>query len=208
MSDQNYTAMLVILDRSGSMTGHAAEMQAATQNLIDTQAAEPGLMTVDVVTFDDKIEHTHGFAQPADVKVSLVPRGATALYDAIGTAFSGFGSAIAALPAHARPSTVLVTIVTDGHENASQEYTSTAVKQLIESKRRDDWDISFLGANQDAVLAAGNIGIDRKDAMTFDMGNIAPTMAAHNAKQSRRRQGDRSGYTEAERTTAMNRDAS
>ncbi|MBO0980158.1 hypothetical protein [Microbacterium sp. SD291] len=65
-----------------------------------------------------------------------------------------------------------------------------------------DWDVSFLGANQDAVLAAADIGIDAKDALTFDIGAIAPSMAAHAAKQARRRVGDRTGYTQAERAAA------
>lgn len=203
MTDPNYTAILIVLDRSGSMEEHAKEMVAATQQLIDSQAAQPGMVTVDVVTFDNVIEHTHAFAQPADVKIVLEPRGATALYDAIGVAFSGFGAALAALPEHARPGTVLATIVTDGAENASQEYDAAAIARIIQRQRDDyDWDVSFLGANQDAVLAAGAIGIDAKDALTFDMGNIAPTMAAHAAKLTRRRAGDRTGYTQAERGAA------
>lgn len=203
MTDPNYTAILIVLDRSGSMEGRAHEMAQATQHLIDTQSAQPGMLTVDIVTFDNVIEHTHAFAQPKDVEVVLEPRGATALYDAIGLSFAGFGSALAALPEHARPRTVLATIVTDGFENSSQEYDAAAVKRIIQRQRDEyDWDVSFLGANQDAVLAAGRIGIDAKDALTFDMGSIAPSMAAHAAKQTRRRAGDRTGYTQAERGAA------
>lgn len=203
MTDPNYTALLIILDRSGSMAPIRHDMEGGLQQLIAHHAAEPGMVTVDVVTFDNEIEHTHGFADPRDVTIVLEPRGGTALYDAIGMSFAGFGAALAALPEHARPSTVLVTIVTDGHENSSREYTAATVKSLIKTQRDQfDWDVSFLGANQDAVLEAQRIGIDAKDALTYDTARVSPTLAAHAAKQSRRRSGDRSGYTEGERGTS------
>lgn len=204
MTDPNYTAMLVILDRSGSMSSIRTDMEGGVRQLIAHHAAQPGMVTVDLVTFDDVIDHTHAFADPSEVEVVLEPRGTTALYDAVGVSFSGFGAALAALPEHARPGTVLVTIVTDGLENASREYTARDVKRLIETQRDVyDWDVSFLGANQDAVLEAQRIGIDAKDALTYDLGAVAPMMAAHTAKQIRRRAGDKSGYTAAERGAAQ-----
>lgn len=46
----------------------------------------------------------------------------------IGTAVCGFGETLEALPEHARPNAVQVVVVTDGMENASQEYTAVAVR--------------------------------------------------------------------------------
>lgn len=203
MADSNYTAMLVILDRSGSMSSIRTDMEDGVQQLLAHHAAQPGTASIDLVTFDSEIEHTHAFADPAKVTVELVPRGSTALYDAIGVSFAGFSAALAALPAHARPGTVLVTIVTDGYENASKEYTAHDIKRLIQTQRDEhDWDISFLGANQDAVLEAERIGIHAKDALTYGTGHVANTMAAHAAKQSRRRAGDKAGYRNVERAAA------
>jgi len=204
MTDTNYTAMLIVLDRSGSMASIRTDMEGGIQQLIAHHAAQPGFVTVDLVTFDTEIEHTHAFANPNDVKVVLEPRGGTSLYDAIGISFTGFGAALAALPDHARPSNVLVTIVTDGEENSSREYTAAHVKQLIEHQRDAyDWDISFLGANQDAIIEAGKIGIAAKDAIDYSLGAVDAAMSVHAAKQTRRRAGDRTGYTPAERGTAM-----
>ncbi len=203
MTDHSYTAMLIVLDRSGSMSAIRDDMVGGLEQLIAKQAAEPGLLTIDIVTFDTEIELTHHFADPKTVKVELDPRGGTALYDAIGIAFNGFGASLAELPEHARPGTVLVTIVTDGEENSSTEYTADVVKKMIEhQKGRFNWDISFLGANQDAILAAQRIGIAAADAMDFDLGAVGGTMAAHSAKLSRRRQGDLTGFTQAERNQA------
>lgn len=203
MTDANYTAMLVILDRSGSMSMIRDNMIGGIEQLIAAQSAEPGMLTIDLVTFDTEVELTHHFADPALVKVELVPRGGTALYDAIGWSFNGFGQTLAELPDHARPGTVLVTIVTDGEENSSREYTAAMVNKMIEHQRSTfDWDISFLGANQDAIEEARKIGISASDAIDYDLGAVGAAMSAHADKLSRRRRGIRTGYTDDERGTA------
>lgn len=203
MTDHNYTAMLIILDRSGSMSAIRDDMVGGLEHLISSQDAEPGMLTIDLVTFDTEFELTHHFAAASDVRVDLVPRGRTALYDAVGWSFNGFGQAIAELPEHARPGTVLVTIVTDGEENCSREYAASTIKQMIAHQHDTfDWDISFLGANQDAVLEARKMGIDAADAIDYDLGAVSAAMTAHTDKLSRRRQGDRSGYTAQERRAA------
>jgi uncharacterized protein YegL len=56
MTDKNFHALVVVLDRSGSMTGIQAEMQTGLQTLIDEQAKEPGMLTVDLIQFDNVIE--------------------------------------------------------------------------------------------------------------------------------------------------------
>ena len=161
------------------------------------------MLTIDVVTFATVIESAHHLADPRSVKIELDPRGSTALYDAIGVSFNNFGKALADLPEHAPPGTVLVTIVTEGEENSSQEYSAGTVKAMIaHQKAAFDWDISFLGANQDAVLEAQKIGIGAADAPTFDAAAVAGTMTAHAQKLSRRRQGDRAGYNADERRAA------
>ena len=203
MTDQNYTAMLIILDRSGSMSAIRDDMVGGLEQLIAAQAREPGLLTIDLVTFDSEIEYAHHFADPKSITVELQPRGMTALYDAIGVSFNVFGNSLAELPEHSRPGTVLVTIVTDGEENASSEYTAHTIKTMIQHQREKfDWDISFLGANQDAALEASKIGINAEDALDYSVGAVRGTMDAHSAKLSRRRSGDKSGYRDDERGQA------
>lgn len=209
MTDSNYTALLVVLDRSGSMSSIKTDMVGGLETMLTEQAALPGLVTVNIVTFDNQIEQTHSFADPQAVKVVLEPRGGTALYDALGWSINQFGSALAALPEHARPGTVQVVVVTDGHENASREYRADTIKSLIEQQQADyNWDFTFLGANQDAVLAARSIGIKDGDALTFDAeaGSVHRSSRMMSEKLRRSRRGDRTGFTAAERSESRRRE--
>lgn len=146
MTDPNYTALLIVLDRSGSMSPIRDDMVGGLEHMLADQAAHPGMLTVDLITFDTEIEHTHSFAAPSDVKVLLEPRGGTALYDAVGLSINGFGAALTALPEHARPSVVQVIIVTDGFENSSHEYRLDTVRALIKQQtEKYGWEFVFLG---------------------------------------------------------------
>lgn len=205
MTDPDYTALLLIVDRSGSMQAIRDDMVGGLDNLLAEQATQPGMLTVDVFTFDDHIEHTHAFADPATVKVELDPRGMTALYDTIGVAVNDFGTRLAELPDHARPSTVQVVIVTDGEENSSREYTIAQVKQLINLQSETyDWDFVFLGANQDAVLTAAELGIAPDAAMTYapEPGGVEAMSSSLSRYTTDLRRQQKRGFTDDERRDA------
>jgi uncharacterized protein YegL len=171
MTDPNYTALLFVIDRSGSMDRIRDDMVSGLQHLLTEQSAEPGLLTVDIVTFDDSVERTHHFANPRDVAIELIPRGTTALLDAIGISVHQFGHELSLLPEHARPQTVQVVVVTDGLENASQEYTVEAVRSIVETqKQMYSWEFVFLGSDQDAVLTGQTLGFDAGASMTYAAG--------------------------------------
>lgn len=168
MTDPNFTALLLVIDRSGSMQTIRDDMVGGLEALLAEQAALPGLLTVDIVTFDTEIELQVSQAAASDVKIVLEPRGATALYDAVGVAVTGFGSLLAGLPEHARPGVVQVVVVTDGEENSSREWSAPGVKALVRQQSEDyGWDFVFLGANQDAVLTGHALGFDADSSMTF-----------------------------------------
>jgi Mg-chelatase subunit ChlD len=168
MTDHNYTAMLLVIDRSGSMAGIRDDMIGGLTTMLAEQAAQPGILTVDIVTFDDVIEWQCSMADPASVKVVLEPRGGTALFDAIGMSVLQFGRILEALPEHARPETVQVVVVTDGQENSSREYRPEAVRALVKQQTdKYQWDFVFLGANQDAVLTGTTLGFEAGSSMTY-----------------------------------------
>lgn len=87
-------------------------------------------------------------------------RGMTALYDAIGTSVTDLEKS------KGKEDKVLVTIITDGYENDSLEWDGASVKKLIDRLCKKGWVFTYIGANQDAALEAGKIGV--KNSLTFE----------------------------------------
>ena len=208
MTDPNYTALLLIIDRSGSMASIRTEMIGSLTTLLREQAEQPGLLTVDVVTFDDQAETAHVLADPRSLVVELEPRGMTALLDAVGLGVTEFGSRLAAMPEHARPGTVLVVVATDGAENASRQWTPPAIKGLLERQRGDyGWDFVFLGANQDAITTGTELGFAPESAIDFDADaeGTQNVIASASHYLSTSRSGGRGSFTQEERRNASRR---
>jgi Mg-chelatase subunit ChlD len=200
--DNSYTAMLLVIDRSGSMASIRAEMEESLQALLAEQAKEPGLTTVDVATFDTAYELTHRMADPSKVKIEIKPRGGTALWDALRFCIEGFTQELAALPEHARPNKTIMVVATDGEENSSVQTKLATVKEMIESKQEhEQWEMVFLGANQDAVVEGTNLGFRADSSMTFDptTDSVASMAAATSRFVSDVRRGSRKGFTNSER---------
>jgi hypothetical protein len=201
MSDPNYTALMLIIDRSGSMSSIRDDMVGGLTTLVEEQRKQPGLLTISMVSFDNQIELQHQMATPDAVTIELEPRGGTALYDAMGFGLNTLQADIDALPDHAKPETVQVVVVTDGHENASAEYTGKTVKRLVEEKTKDNWDIVFLGANQDAVMKAAELGIERDRSMTYgaNRGGVTNATESLNRYVSDRRRSGQTSFSPEER---------
>ena len=87
----------------------------------------------------------------------------TPLYDAIGTTISRVHALKSKNDAE---SLALVTIITDGYENASSEYTLTAITSLIESYKEQGWQFTYIGADHDVEYVAFSLHIDHH--LTFD----------------------------------------
>jgi hypothetical protein len=202
MSDPNYTALMLIIDRSGSMSSIREDMVGGLNGLLEEQKKQPGLLTVSVVSFDNQIDLLHRMADPAGVAIELEPRGGTALYDAMGVGINTLASDIDALPEHARPSTVQVIVVTDGAENSSIEYDGPLIKKLVTEKTTTgNWDVMFLGANQDAVMKAAEIGISRESSLTYSSNSRSVHNMTSSAARyvSDRRRGGPTSFSPEER---------
>lgn len=206
MTDDAYTAMLLVVDRSGSMESIRADMEGGITQMLRTQAEAPGRLTVDIVTFDDRPEWDAHFASADDVHVRIEPRGSTALFDALGSSIVRFGGYLAALPEGERPGSVQVVVVTDGEENSSREWTSERVQAAV-GHQRDvyQWDFVFLGANQDAAFAASTVGIAADAALQYApaAAGVAAASASLNRYVSGVRAKSRTGFTDTERSSAM-----
>src|SRR5438105_3099930 len=119
----HYSEIAFVLDRSGSMKScQQAAIEGFNQFLTDQQKTD-GLAKLTLVLFDD--EYLVPISSiPVEEVVSLThdtyqPRGCTALLDAIGQTIDNLGQRLAALAEKDRPGQVIVAILTDGLENAS-----------------------------------------------------------------------------------------
>jgi uncharacterized protein YegL len=165
----DYTHISIVLDRSGSMASIQQDMQGGLDTFLDGQEKLPGKATVSAYLFDDRYEKTVDMVKLADrPRIELDPRGSTALHDALCKAIDATGRQLADLAEADRPDTVIVLVITDGHENASREFSGSDVKERIERQRGTyNWDFVFLGANQDAVATGEKLGFLRSSSMTY-----------------------------------------
>ena len=80
----------------------------------------------------------------------------TPLYDAIGTTITR----VHAAKSQVSDSLALVTIITDGYENASREYSHAAISALIESYKEQGWQFTYIGADHDVAQVSFSLHID------------------------------------------------
>ena len=80
----------------------------------------------------------------------------TPLYDAIGTTISR----VHALKSNDSGSLALVTVITDGYENASHEFTHAAIRALIKSYKEQGWQFTYIGADHDVETVSYSLSID------------------------------------------------
>ena len=166
------TEIAFVLDRSGSMSAVAQSAAAGFNEFLRDQQAAPGQARFTLVLFDDEYL-VPAAAVPIAEMVPLdagtyVPRGSTALLDAIGRTVDDLGRRLAATPAPERPAKVIVAILTDGYENASHRYSQQDIARRIRHQRdKYGWEFLFLGANQDAIATAAGMNIAAANAATF-----------------------------------------
>ena len=200
MTDSNYTHLLVIVDRSGSMASIKNDMVGGLNAFFAEQAKDEGVTLVDYVQFDNDYEVVFTDRPVSEAKAQLAPRGSTALLDAIGKGATDLGRKLAKLTEARRPGNVIVVVVTDGYENASREWNADGVKALIkEQEEKWNWTFTFLGANMDAVAVGASFGFNADYSMTYDTANVGAMSASLASNVTRTKLGDRRGYTQDER---------
>ena len=170
MTKPNSIEIVFVVDRSGSMQSIASDMRGGFDAFIAKQKETPGDCKVTLTQFDDQYDVVYS-ARPLNEVTSLVlePRGNTALLDAIGRTINDIGGRLKKLRESERPGQVLFVIITDGQENHSREYNRQRVFDMITHQRdKYNWEFIFLGANQDSIATAQDIGISVTNAVTFD----------------------------------------
>jgi uncharacterized protein YegL len=165
----DYTHFEAVVDRSGSMVTIAADTEGGFNSFIEKQKAEPGTATGSLTIFDNEVETLYSFVNIQDIPAfHLVPRGWTALLDAIGVTITKLGLSLAAMPEDERPSKVVVLIMTDGEENSSKEYTYEQIAEMVKEQADVyNWEFVFMGANIDAFDVASKLNIKKGSTMNY-----------------------------------------
>ncbi len=162
------TDILVILDRSGSMEAARADHEGGLRSFVQDQQDAGKDARLTLVQFDtvNPCEITHDGVPIAQVDlktITLIPRGGTPLYDAIGQALAHLSAKQTTAPAD----DTIVMIITDGEENSSHEWTKDKVAARVKELEAKGHQFLFLGANIDAMQAGGAIGANAGMTMAF-----------------------------------------
>ena len=207
MTNADLTLIAVLVDRSGSMAQCRDDMEGGLNTFVESQAGEPGDAEITLAQFDTKYELVWPLRPINDApKYTLVPRGCTALLDAMGRFITEVGEDLAKRDEADRPGKVIVCIVTDGYENSSVDWTRGRVKELVEQQARQwGWEFVFLGADMDAVQEGATVGIPHKSSLTFDKGNARDVYSRASNYVSKLRAGADAAFSDDDRKSAVKR---
>ena len=164
---------VIILDESGSMSSIYKETLTGVNEVLNgirrNQEDFPEQRHfVTVVTFEGNGiggVKTRRDRAPIDsvepfTEKDYRPGGCTPLYDAMGKTMNEVEGLV-----HAEDK-VMVTVITDGYENSSKEYSGKIIKNMVDRLRKKGWTLSYIGANQDAVEVARDLHI--ANALNYD----------------------------------------
>ena len=181
---------LLVVDESGSMSIIRRQALVGINETLATiqkmQKAYADLeQRVTLITFDST--HTNVFydnvrasnANPLKAK-DYNPCGATPLYDAIGMGIAKINALTT------EDDSVLVTIITDGEENCSEEYSLKMIKNLIEKLKKQNWTFTFIGTDDlDVENIALDMGIDNHLQFSEDEAGTKKMFARENRARER-----------------------
>ena len=165
--------IVVIADRSGSMRGKEKDTVGGINAMLDemrSKQKEDDTIKVSLKLFDNEELlkwRSLNITEVGEFQVEeFVPRGQTALLDAMGNTLTYFMEKKLRDPN--AYDTCVISVATDGLENASKKFTRDKIKSLIENAEKTySITVVYLGANQDAILEARNLGIGEERAINY-----------------------------------------
>ena len=217
--------VIFVLDDSTSMQSCRAATISGFNEYLKTQktdAKKEGIKAfVSLYKFDGSnvtcVYNRENIRKVADLNAeSYNPRGMTNLYDGIGGVMLNINEMLASKKKVDRDS-VIITVLTDGQENASRTFSSNDVKQMVEKAEGKNWGFMFLGANINAFEAGSVLGFGQNNTIQYDTNNIGDTMAVASNMTTRLRSATKSGqsmnqayassgFTDTERSLAVGDD--
>ena len=185
---------LIIVDESGSMGGlekvtiggineTIATIKKAQEDFTDTQQHYLTLLTFDTGGPTVPPIRLHMAAMPIAQVTDFNnyhPRGGTPLFDAMGESLTRLHDLIK----DDENATAVVTVITDGMENASRKWTGDALRRLIEQLKEEGWTFSYMGSCHDVLEVTMNLSIDH--VMEFDHDVVGASNTWHRDSSSKR----------------------
>jgi len=156
---------LIVLDESGSMQSIKDSIIQGFNEIVQTikgiekqyPEQEHFITLVTFNGFGNKVLH---FIDPVEKLDQMNfsrynPNASTPLYDAMGFSFTKLKQILK----NVKDCNVLVTVMTDGEENASKEYSGQAIKKLIEELKLNRWTFTYIGTDHDVEDFAKSMSI-------------------------------------------------
>jgi Mg-chelatase subunit ChlD len=192
----------LILDASGSMSNVRIETLNAVNRQIEairelSEKNRDQEIRVSLMTFNTDTKTVFKHLDPRQVSLIAMRQyktdGGTALLDALGMAIAETERIIS------ENDDVVIVVLTDGEENASQYFSFKQIASRIRSlKKTERWTFSFLGADIDGWQIAKNLQIEKDEVRSFSKENLSDELFGASVRLSeymgRKRQGIRDGF--------------
>ncbi len=166
MENKHQVHNLIILDESGSMQSIKKTIIQGFNEIVQTvkgiQKEFPEQEHfISFVTFNGLGKKVFHFNEPVD-KLQQIdenlykPDATTPLFDAMGFSFTRLNQVLE----NKTDYNVLVTILTDGQENASKEFSGAVIKKTIEDLKLNNWTFTYIGTEHEVEKFAASISIN------------------------------------------------
>jgi uncharacterized protein YegL len=165
---ENYLKIIFVIDESGSMQGTESDVIGGFNNYIEQQKSQQqGKITVSLYKFNSYWSRVLNDLPIEKIRPltsgDYTPGGLTALYDTIGNSITDIENQTSYTKSEFKASMVMMVIITDGQENASREYDSRKVKEMIqELEKSENWQFIYLGADLNNFADAEILGLKNK----------------------------------------------
>lgn len=174
MEKKHQVHNLIILDESGSMNTIKETIIRGFNELVQTiKGIEKQFPDqehfITFITFNGLGQKMLHFMDPASKIMEINsqnynPDANTPLFDAMGFAINILKRGLENQTEY----NVLVTILTDGEENASREFSSNDIKNMVEKLKQDRWTFTYIGTDHDVAKVASKLSIDNTLAFNKD----------------------------------------
>jgi len=176
---EGLTEIVLVIDKSGSMSTIKSDTIGGINEFLRSQKQIEGEANITLVLFDttyNVMYQSINIQSAAELtEKTYVPNGSTALYDSMGISLKMTKKRIESLPEEERPEKVIFAVLTDGEENSShllnkegqRKYTKESIFERVSKYQEDGWVFIYLGANQDAMQVGTGMGFYANNTVSY-----------------------------------------